>query len=269
MHVTKLAEARPERGAGWSTQPLTDLSWLLDAELGESEHGALARMTIEAAESRSHTATRGPRRSRSSSTAAGRRSPAAAGCRSRPATSYAPAGAAHALRAGAEGLDLLVVLSATSAAAAGWEAGEASAAEAPGEARLLSGPRTDRTAAPARPSSAAAASPPTAAPTSCIATRAAPGSSSSSPAQGRAPRPDGGEVAVEPGDAALLPPGPATASATPGRARRGRSSASSASPASTMPVRSPPSRPERVPGTSLAAMPDAAVFHWTASEGDG
>src|SRR5882757_6060388 len=48
MHLTKLCEARPERGEGWGTQPLTDLSWLIDAELGDSEHGAVARMTIEA-----------------------------------------------------------------------------------------------------------------------------------------------------------------------------------------------------------------------------
>ena len=48
MHLTKLCEARPERAAGWGTQPLTDLSWLIDADLGASDHGAVARMTIEA-----------------------------------------------------------------------------------------------------------------------------------------------------------------------------------------------------------------------------
>jgi len=208
MHVTKLAEARPERGAGWSTQPLTDLSWLLDAELGESEHGALARMTIEAGgEQEPHRHPRAEEVAivldgRGAALAGGRWLPIEAGN-----LLHAPAGAAHALRAGAEGLDLLVVLSATSAAAAGWEAGEVSAAEAPGEARLLSGPRTDAI---------------------CGAGSTVVGRSSFAPdggahelhrhpgsagffvvlaGEGAHLAPDGGEVAVEPGDAALLPPG--------------------------------------------------------------
>src|ERR1700712_546478 len=48
MHLTKLCEARPERDTGWGTQPLTDLSWLIDADLGDSDRGAVARMRIEA-----------------------------------------------------------------------------------------------------------------------------------------------------------------------------------------------------------------------------
>ncbi len=138
MHVTKLSEARPERGAGWGTQSLTDLSWLLDAELGAGEHGAVGRMTIEAGgEQEPHRHPGGEEtmlvlEGRGSALAGGRELPIAAGN-----LLHAPAGAAHALRAGAEGLDLLVVLSATSAAAAGWEAGAESAPGA--EARLLSG----------------------------------------------------------------------------------------------------------------------------------
>ena len=142
MHVTKLAEARPERGAGWGTQSLTDLSWLLDGELGGSEHGALGRMTIEAGgEQEPHRHPGADEvavvlEGRGTALAGGSRLPIEAGN-----LLHAPAGAAHALRAGAEGLDLLVVLSAASAAAAGWEAGEGSDGGA--EARLLDSLRTD------------------------------------------------------------------------------------------------------------------------------
>jgi quercetin dioxygenase-like cupin family protein len=172
MHLTKLCEARPERGEGWGTQPLTDLSWLIDADLGDSAHGAVARMTIEAGggqEPHRHPGSEevtlvleGEGRAlfdeRWESIEAGN-------------LLHAPAGSTHALTAGPEGLDLLVVLSATSAAVAGWEhadtpsspttiAGEvgeegvsqgappaaqtaSSPGSPPGVARVLSGRETD------------------------------------------------------------------------------------------------------------------------------
>ncbi len=141
MHVTKLAEGRPERRAGWGTQCLTDLSWLLDSELGGCEHGAVGRMTIEAGGEQEPHRHPGAEEvaivleGDGTALAGGRWLPLRAGELLR-----APAGAAHALRAGAEGLDLLVVLSAGSAAAAGWEAGEGSAGP---EARLLTGLESD------------------------------------------------------------------------------------------------------------------------------
>jgi quercetin dioxygenase-like cupin family protein len=122
MHLTKLCDARPERGEGWGTQTLTDLSWLIDAELGDSEHGAVARMTIEAGggqEPHRHPHSEeitlvleGSGRA----LADGIWLPIEAGN-----LLYAPADSVHALEAAADGLDLLVVLSATSATAAGWE----------------------------------------------------------------------------------------------------------------------------------------------------
>jgi quercetin dioxygenase-like cupin family protein len=122
MHLTKLCEARPERGVGWGTQPLTDLSWLLDADLGDSEHGAVARMTIEAGGAQEpHRHQRSEEvtlvlEGSGSALAEGTWSPIEAGN-----LLHAPAGSVHALAAGPDGLDLLVVLSASSAAAAGWE----------------------------------------------------------------------------------------------------------------------------------------------------
>jgi quercetin dioxygenase-like cupin family protein len=122
VHLTKLCEARPERAAGWGTQPLTDLSWLIDADLGDSERGAVARMTIEAGGGQE------PHRHPGSEEVAlvlegagnalvdGGWQPIEAGN-----LLHAPMGSVHALAAGPEGLDLRVVLSATSAAAAGWE----------------------------------------------------------------------------------------------------------------------------------------------------
>jgi quercetin dioxygenase-like cupin family protein len=152
VHLTKLCEARPERAAGWGTQPLTDLSWLIDADLGDSEQGAVARMTIEAGggqESHRHPGSEEVALVLEGSGSAlvdGAWRPIAAGN-----LLHAQAGAAHALAAGPEGLDLLVVLSATSAAAAGWEpADEATpattaAVEVAGEAvsRVLTGRETD------------------------------------------------------------------------------------------------------------------------------
>ncbi len=144
MHLTKLCEARPERGAGWGTQPLTDLSWLLDAELGGSRQGAMEQRTIEAGggqEAHRHPGSEEVTLvldGRGTAFAGGRRLPIETGN-----LLYAPAGAAHALSAGPEGLDLLVVLAATSAAAAGWEEGEDSAPGAVAEARRLSGLETD------------------------------------------------------------------------------------------------------------------------------
>jgi quercetin dioxygenase-like cupin family protein len=125
MHLTKLCEARPERGEGWGTQPLTDLSWLLDADLGDSEAGAVARMTIEAGggqEAHRHPGSEEVALVLEGSGSAlvdGAWVPFEAGN-----LLHAPAGSAHAIAAGPEGLDLVVVLSATSAGAAGWEPAE-------------------------------------------------------------------------------------------------------------------------------------------------
>jgi quercetin dioxygenase-like cupin family protein len=152
MHLTKLCEARPERAEGWGTQTLTDLSWLIDAELGDSEHGAVARMTIEAGGAQ--VPHRHPGSEEVTLVLEGEGTalvdevwhPIEPGN-----LLYAPAGATHALEAGADGLDLLVVLSATSAAAAGWEpADEAAPATTPANevtgaasARVLSGRETE------------------------------------------------------------------------------------------------------------------------------
>jgi quercetin dioxygenase-like cupin family protein len=141
MHLTKLCEARPERGAGWGTQPLTDLSWLIDADLGDSSHGAVARMTIEAGGGQEPHRHPGSEEAtlilegNGSALVEGRWSPIEAGN-----LLYAPANSVHALNAGADGLDLLVVLSATSAAAAGWEPADK---PSPPAARLLTGLETD------------------------------------------------------------------------------------------------------------------------------
>lgn len=139
MHVTKLAEARPECGPGWGTQSLTDLSWLLDAELGGSEHGALGRMTIEAGGAQEPHRHPGAAElavvleGEGMALAGGRWLALGPGD-----LLQAPAGAVHALRAGGEGLDLLVVVSAPDAETAGWEPAAESAA-AGAEARLLRG----------------------------------------------------------------------------------------------------------------------------------
>ena len=122
MHLTKLCEARPERDAGWGTQPLTDLSWLIDADLGDSDHGAVARMTIEAGGGQEPHRHPGSEEvtlvleGEGSALVDGTWLPIEAGN-----LLHAPPSSTHALTAGPEGLDLLVVLSATSAAAAGWE----------------------------------------------------------------------------------------------------------------------------------------------------
>jgi len=145
MHLTKLCEARPERGEGWGTQPLTDLSWLIDAELGDSEHGAVARMTIEAGGDQEPHRHPGSEEvtlvleGNGSALIDGAWVPIEEGN-----LLHAPAGASHALSAGPEGLDLLVVLSAPSAAAAGWEpAVSQGAPPAAQTARLLTGRETD------------------------------------------------------------------------------------------------------------------------------
>jgi quercetin dioxygenase-like cupin family protein len=157
MHLTKLCEARPEHAAGWGTQTLTDLSWLIDAELGDSEQGAVARMTIEAGGGqephRHHNSEEITLVLDGGGTALldGERLPIEAGN-----LLYAPAGSTHALAAGADGLDLLVVLSATSAAAAGWEpAEEATPATTPanevaGAASARAGASQSRASQPAR-----------------------------------------------------------------------------------------------------------------------
>lgn len=117
MHLTKLCDARPDVSEGWSTQPLTDLSWLI-----ESDEGAVARMTIEAGggqESHRHPGAEEITLVLEGSGTAlvgGEWQAIKAGN-----LLYAPAGAEHALAAGPEGLDLLVVLSASSGSAAGWE----------------------------------------------------------------------------------------------------------------------------------------------------
>lgn len=122
MHLTKLCDARPEYGAGWGSQPLTDLSWLLDADLGGSEQGAVARMTIEAGggqEPHRHPGSEEVTLVLEGSGSAlvdGEWRPIGEGN-----LLHAPAGVEHALTAGPDGLDLLVVLAAPSAAAAGWE----------------------------------------------------------------------------------------------------------------------------------------------------
>ncbi len=141
MHLTKLCEARPERGEGWGTQTLTDLSWLIDAELGDSEHGAVARMTIEAGGGQEPHRHPGSEEislvldGEGTALVDGAWQPIEAGN-----LLYGPAGSTHALSAGPEGLDLIVVLSATSAAAAGWEPTEEAGAAS---ARVLSGRETE------------------------------------------------------------------------------------------------------------------------------
>jgi len=117
VHLTKLCDARPDVSAGWSTQPLTDLSWLIESDLG-----AVARMTIESGggqEPHRHPGSEEVTLVLEGSGSAlidGERRAIGEGN-----LLYAPPGAEHALAAGPEGLDLLVVLSAPSAAAAGWE----------------------------------------------------------------------------------------------------------------------------------------------------
>ncbi len=158
MHLTKLCEARPECGEDWGTQTLTDLSWLIDAELGGSELGAVARMTIEAGGGQEPHRHPGSEEitlvleGEGTALVDGRQVPIEAGN-----LLYAPAGSAHALIAGPEGLDLLVVLCATSAAAAGWEpadtpsspttsaseVGEEGVSQSAPPARVLTGKETD------------------------------------------------------------------------------------------------------------------------------
>jgi quercetin dioxygenase-like cupin family protein len=148
MHLTKLCEARPERAAGWGTQPLTDLSWLIDADLGDSDHGAVARMTIEAGGGQKPHRHPGSEEvtlvleGEGRALVDGRWESIEAGH-----LLHAPAGAPHALAAGPEGLDLLVVLSAPNAASAGWEEGgdavSQGAPPAAQTARVLTGRETD------------------------------------------------------------------------------------------------------------------------------
>jgi quercetin dioxygenase-like cupin family protein len=144
MHVTRASQARAELAGGWGSQPGTRLSWLLDARLGDSTHGAVGRMAIDAGGGQA--AHRHPGAEEVTVVLGGHGTVFAAG-RQLPLEPgnllYAPPGAAHAVRAGGQGLDLLLVLSAPSAAAAGWEEGEESAAGASAEARLLSGLETD------------------------------------------------------------------------------------------------------------------------------
>jgi quercetin dioxygenase-like cupin family protein len=140
MHLTKLCEARPEYGAGWGTQPLTDLSWLIDADLGGSEHGAVARMTIEAGggqEAHRHPGSEEVAlvlEGAGSALVDGSWEPIEAGN-----LLHAPQDSVHALAAGPEGLDLLVVLSAPSAVVAGWVA---SPRTPPAVSRVLTGLET-------------------------------------------------------------------------------------------------------------------------------
>lgn len=136
MHVTRSSEGRLDRSEGWGTQPWVRLAWLLDRELGGCEHGAVGRMRIDpggfqplhrhpgaeevsVALSGSGTALCG-----------GEEVPFREG-----SVLHAPAGAAHGVAAGGERLDLLVVIAAPDAAAAGWEEG----AGAGLPARVLSG----------------------------------------------------------------------------------------------------------------------------------
>lgn len=117
MRLTKLCDARPDASAGWSTQPLTDLSWLIEDDLG-----AVARMTIEAGGGQEPH--RHPNAEEVTLVLEGSGSALVDGAW-RPISEgnllYAPAGAEHALAAGPDGLDAVVVLSAPSAVAAGWE----------------------------------------------------------------------------------------------------------------------------------------------------
>jgi quercetin dioxygenase-like cupin family protein len=130
VRLTKLCDARPDASAGWSTQPLTDLSWLIEDDLG-----AVARMTIEAGGGQE--AHRHPNSEEvtlvlegsGSAMVAGRWESIEAGN-----LLFAPAGAEHALAAGPDGLDAIVVLSAPNAAAAGWEA-----AHTPSSPTLIAG----------------------------------------------------------------------------------------------------------------------------------
>jgi quercetin dioxygenase-like cupin family protein len=140
MHVTKRAEGRPERAPGWGSQAGTELHWLADRELGGSELGTVGRITIEPGAGLPLHSHPGAEAAVFVLAGAGTATVAAGERRLRQGNAlYAPAGAAYAIAAGGTALDLLVVLGAPGAAAAGWEDGPVSGAEA----RVLSGEESE------------------------------------------------------------------------------------------------------------------------------
>jgi quercetin dioxygenase-like cupin family protein len=116
------------------------MTWLIDSELG-SARSAVGRMTVEPGGFQA--VHRHPGGEEVSVVLSGSGSAVVAGeeVGLEPGNVlYAPPGAAHAIAAGAEPLDVLVVTSAADAASAGWEDGGASAGL---EACLLSGLEVD------------------------------------------------------------------------------------------------------------------------------
>jgi quercetin dioxygenase-like cupin family protein len=142
MHLTKLADARPEHRAGWGTQTSIDLSWLIDADLGGPGSGAVGRMKIAAGAAQAAHRHPGAEEmmlvldGRGVALVGGQEQPIEAGN-----LLFAPAGAAHSITAGEQPLDMLVVIDAADAAAAGWE--DAAESFSATEARLLSGLEAD------------------------------------------------------------------------------------------------------------------------------
>lgn len=136
MHVTKRAEGRPERAPGWGSQPGTELRWLADAGLGNSELGTVGRMTIEPGAALPLHSHPGAEAIVFVLAGAGTATVAGGERRLRQGNAlYAPAGAAYGIADGDVALDLLVVLGAPDPAAAGWQEG----GEPGAEPRLLSG----------------------------------------------------------------------------------------------------------------------------------
>jgi quercetin dioxygenase-like cupin family protein len=142
MHLTKADEGRLDRSQDWGGEPAVRLTWLIDSALGDSDRGAVARMRIEPGggqPAHSH-----PSAEEATVVLAGSGSVTIGGeeLALRPGNVlYAPVGALHAIRAGAEPLDLLLTISANDAGAAGWEEGAGPAGA--GAARLLSGREVD------------------------------------------------------------------------------------------------------------------------------
>jgi quercetin dioxygenase-like cupin family protein len=142
MRLTRRNEGREERSNGWGSQPGVRLSWLIDSELGGSEHGAVGRMRVD--RGGAQASHRHPRSEEATLVLSGRGA-AVVAAGEQPLEQgnvlYAPAGATHAVLAGEEPLDLLVVTAAADAEAASWEEG-AGSDDGP-RARVLTGLEAD------------------------------------------------------------------------------------------------------------------------------
>jgi quercetin dioxygenase-like cupin family protein len=122
MHVTKGNEGRLDRSEGWGTQDSIELRWLIDTELGGSRHGAVGRMRVD--RGGAQAIHRHPESEEASLVLSGSGSAVVGGAEVplEPGNVvFAPAGTAHAIAAGEEPLDLIVVTTAPNSAAAGWE----------------------------------------------------------------------------------------------------------------------------------------------------